>query len=212
MGEKGAWVLQRWLRDQIAARYAARRDGPPDRRRAGLDLAEPSVELLPDQPRPDDRRRERRARSSWASASSAPAAITTRSTSGPRTTTTAWPPSSPTSRASRPNNVRKDKLDTHEINGDEIIYLPGRPRIVQPRTGVVLEPKYPDGPAIAVGRSRRRKRPRRAWRAGSRATIPSSTATWPTASGSTCSAGASSSPSMTSATRTRRRTPRCSMH
>ncbi len=46
------------------------------------------------------------------------------------------------------NNVRKDRLDTHEINGDEMIYLQGRPRIVQPRTGVVLEPKCPDGPVM----------------------------------------------------------------
>ena len=33
------------------------------------------------------------------------------------------------------NNVRKDNLDKHEINGDEIIYLAGRPGMVQPRTG-----------------------------------------------------------------------------
>ena len=39
MGEKGVWVFQRWLRDQIAARRPARRVRPPDRRRPGLDLA-----------------------------------------------------------------------------------------------------------------------------------------------------------------------------
>ncbi len=48
MGEKGAWVFQRWLRDQLAARRAARRAGPPHRRRPGLELAEPALELLPD--------------------------------------------------------------------------------------------------------------------------------------------------------------------
>ncbi len=38
------------------------------------------------------------------------------------------------------NNVRKDDLDKHEINGDEIIYLAGPPRMVHPRTGVPLQP------------------------------------------------------------------------
>jgi hypothetical protein len=47
------------------------------------------------------------------------------------------------------NNVRKDRLDTHEINGDEVIYLAGRPRLVQPRTGVVLQPRVLQGTPTA---------------------------------------------------------------
>jgi hypothetical protein len=43
-------------------------------------------------------------------------------------------------------NVRKDNLDKHEINGDEIIYLSGPPQIVQPRTGEMMDPKPPGGP------------------------------------------------------------------
>ena len=39
------------------------------------------------------------------------------------------------------NNVRRDKLDKHEINGDEVIFLSGTAGMVQPRTRVVLEPK-----------------------------------------------------------------------
>jgi hypothetical protein len=39
------------------------------------------------------------------------------------------------------SNVRRDRLDLHEINGDEYIYLSGPPQIVQPRTGAVLQPK-----------------------------------------------------------------------
>ena len=39
------------------------------------------------------------------------------------------------------NNDRRDKLDKHEINGDEVIYLTGSPGMVQPRTRVLLEPK-----------------------------------------------------------------------
>ncbi len=38
------------------------------------------------------------------------------------------------------NNVRKDDLDKHEINGDEIIYLAGPPRLFHPRTGALLPP------------------------------------------------------------------------
>jgi hypothetical protein len=44
------------------------------------------------------------------------------------------------------NNIRRDMLDTHEINGDEIIYLSGQPEMVQPRTGAMMEPKAPRGP------------------------------------------------------------------
>jgi hypothetical protein len=44
------------------------------------------------------------------------------------------------------NNVRRDMLDTHEINGDEIIFLSGQPEMVQPRSGAMMEPKAPRGP------------------------------------------------------------------
>jgi hypothetical protein len=49
------------------------------------------------------------------------------------------------------NNVRRDDLDKHEINGDEFIYLTGRPETVQPRTGVMMEPKAPRGPKARPG-------------------------------------------------------------
>lgn len=49
------------------------------------------------------------------------------------------------------NNLRRDNLDKHEINGDEIIYLSGRPEIVQPRTGRMMEPKAPRGPEARSG-------------------------------------------------------------
>jgi Protein of unknown function (DUF1549)/Protein of unknown function (DUF1553) len=42
----------------------------------------------------------------------------------------------------QPSNNRKDKLDSHEINGDEVIYLAGQAGIVQPRTGQTLKPKF----------------------------------------------------------------------
>ena len=39
------------------------------------------------------------------------------------------------------NNTRRDKLDKHEINGDEVIYLAGSAGMLQPRTRVWLGPK-----------------------------------------------------------------------
>ncbi len=41
------------------------------------------------------------------------------------------------------NNTRRDRLDLHEINGDEMIYVAGHAEFVQPRTGVRLQPRYP---------------------------------------------------------------------
>jgi hypothetical protein len=43
-------------------------------------------------------------------------------------------------------NERRDKFDKHEINGDEVIYLSGRPQMVQPRSGAMMAPKPPGGP------------------------------------------------------------------
>jgi hypothetical protein len=43
-------------------------------------------------------------------------------------------------------NTRRDNLDTHEINGDVIVYLDGRPEAVQPRSGEMMAPKAPRGP------------------------------------------------------------------
>ena len=41
---------------------------------------------------------------------------------------------------------RRDKFDNHEINGDVIIHLAGRPQMVQPRSGQMMQPKPPGGP------------------------------------------------------------------
>jgi len=42
---------------------------------------------------------------------------------------------------------RSDNLDTHEVNGDEVIHVAGRPSAVQPRSGATLAPKPPGGPS-----------------------------------------------------------------
>ena len=49
------------------------------------------------------------------------------------------------------NNLRADKLDLHEITGDEIIYLEGPPGTVHPRSGERLDPKPPHGPKPDLG-------------------------------------------------------------
>ena len=41
---------------------------------------------------------------------------------------------------------RRDKFDSHEINGDVVIHLAGRPQIVQPRSGRMMQPAPPGGP------------------------------------------------------------------
>ncbi len=50
------------------------------------------------------------------------------------------------------NNVRSDQLDKHEINGDEIIFLAGKPGIIQPRSGEFLPPKPPHGSPPTLGK------------------------------------------------------------
>jgi len=43
------------------------------------------------------------------------------------------------------NNVRRDRFDKHEFNGDLIVHFQGRPEIVQPRSGERLVAKPPGG-------------------------------------------------------------------
>ena len=158
MGEKGAWVFHRWLRDELRPRRPARRAGPPDRRRARLDLAESPRELLPDQSRSDDGGGERRAGVPGHPHPVCPM---------PQPPVRRLDPG----RLLRPvgvllehrrkelDNVRKDRLDKHEINGDEIIYLAGPPRLVHPRTGATLQPTVLHGTPGQPGRRRERTRP-----------------------------------------------------
>jgi hypothetical protein len=47
------------------------------------------------------------------------------------------------------NNVRKDNLDKHELNGDEVVYVSGPAELVHPRTGARLRPRALRGkPAV----------------------------------------------------------------
>lgn len=49
------------------------------------------------------------------------------------------------------NNQRRDRLNTHEINGDVLIHLEGPPRMRQPVSGNRLPPTAPGGGPLDVG-------------------------------------------------------------
>ena len=44
------------------------------------------------------------------------------------------------------DDSKKDKFDKHEINGDVIVHLAGMPQMAQPRSGQMMQPKPPGGP------------------------------------------------------------------
>ncbi len=44
------------------------------------------------------------------------------------------------------DDSKKDKFDKHEINGDVIVHLAGMPQMAQPRSGQMMDPKPPGGP------------------------------------------------------------------
>ncbi len=141
MGEKGAWVLERWLRDQIAA------DAPLSEmvRRIvtglGSTWRNPPASFY---------RTNRDPMTAAESVSQVFLGIRLQCARCHNHPFDVWTQDDYFGLAAcfaniarkEPNNVRKDRLDTHEINGDEIIYLAGPARIVQPRTGVVLNPTF----------------------------------------------------------------------
>lgn len=48
------------------------------------------------------------------------------------------------------NNVRRDRFDKHEVNGDVIVYFQGRPEITQPRSGERLVARPPGGERLSA--------------------------------------------------------------
>jgi len=147
MGEKGAWVLERWLRDQIA------KDTPLD------ELARRIVAGLGStwqNPPSSFNRTNRDPMTAAESVSQVFLGIRLQCARCHNHPFDVWTQDDYFGLAAffanvarkQWSNIRKDNLDSHEINGDEIIYLAGLPRIVQPRTGAVLGPKYPSGPDV----------------------------------------------------------------
>jgi hypothetical protein len=141
MGEKGAWVLARWLRDQIAADVPL---GAMVRQMvAGLGSTwrNPPASFY---------RTNRDPLSAAESVSQVFLGIRIQCARCHNHPFDVWTQDDYFGLAAcfaniahkEVNNVRKDRLDTHEINGDEFIYLQGRPQIAHPRTGVTLEPRF----------------------------------------------------------------------
>ncbi len=149
MGAKGSWILQRWLRDQFAA------DIPLDKIVRDIVTGLGSTWQNP----PASFHRVNRDPTSAAeSVSQVFLGVRLQCARCHNHPYDAWTQDDYFGLAAffaninrkQPNNVRKDRLDSHEINGDEFIYLAGLPRIVQPRTGETLPPKCLHGPVIGL--------------------------------------------------------------
>jgi hypothetical protein len=139
MGSKGVWVFQRWLRDQFAA------DVPLDELVRRIVAARGSTWTNP----PSSFHRTNRDPTSAAEAVAQVFLGTriqcARCHNHPFDDWTqddyyGLAACFSTIKRKQPSNERRDKLDTHEINGDEVIYLSGSPGFVQPRTRVWLPP------------------------------------------------------------------------
>jgi hypothetical protein len=150
MGPKGVWAFQRWLRDQIA-------DDAP--------LTELAEELITG------------SGSTWSN----PPASFYRTNRDPETTAESFgqiflgvrlqcarchnhpfdvwtqddyyglAASFANVKRKEVNNQRRDRLNSHEINGDVLIHLDGRPRMTQPVSGERLDPRAPGGDPLDIG-------------------------------------------------------------
>jgi len=141
MGAKGAWMFQRWLRDQIAA------DRPMD------EVARKIVAGVGSTWRNPPASFHRTNRDPMAAAESVSQVflgIRLQCARCHNHPFDVWTQDDYYGLAAffanidrkQVNNQRKDRLDSHEINGDEIIFTSGRAQILQPRSGKMLEPRW----------------------------------------------------------------------
>jgi Protein of unknown function (DUF1549)/Protein of unknown function (DUF1553) len=152
MGEKGAWVLQRWLRDELAA------DQPLD---AVVRRIVTGLGSTWQNPPASFHRTNRDPTAAAESVGQVFLGIRLQCARCHNHPFDVWTQDDYYGLAAffaniarkQPSNTRKDRLDSHEINGDEFIFLSGRPQMVQPRTGEVLQPKCLNGPTIVRGSS-----------------------------------------------------------
>jgi hypothetical protein len=147
MGEKGSWVLQRWLRDQLAG------DVPLD---AMVRRIVTGLGSTWQNPPASFHRTNRDPTAAAESVGQVFLGIRLQCARCHNHPFDAWTQNDYYGLAAffanvarkQPSEERKDRLDRHEINGDEFIYLSGRPEMVQPRTGTMLPPKCLNGPTI----------------------------------------------------------------
>ena len=146
MGEKGVWALQRWLREQVAA------DVPLDEFARTLLTAGGSTWRNPPSSFHRTNRDPQTAAEAVAQVFLGVRLQCARCHNHPFD---AWTQDDYYGLAAFFSNIkrkkvgdyRRDDLDSHEINGDEVIYWSGKPGMVQPRSGRKLAPKPPGGPA-----------------------------------------------------------------
>ena len=150
MGPKGVWVFQRWLRDQVAA------DVPLDLFARRLVASTGSTYTNP----PSSFYRTNRDPSSAAETfSQVFLGLRLQCARCHNHPYDSWTQSDYYGLAAYFTNVRRkqvdnrrlDDLDTHEIKGDEVIYLVGKPGVIHPRSGERLDPKPPNGPKPSLG-------------------------------------------------------------
>ena len=147
MGEKGSWVLQRWLRDELA------RDAPLD---SMVRKIVTGLGSTWQNPPASFHRTNRDPTSAAESIGQVFLGIRLQCARCHNHPFDVWTQDDYYGLAAffaniarkQPSDARKDRFDSHEINGDETIYLSGRPEMVQPRTGALLQPKCLDGPNI----------------------------------------------------------------
>jgi Protein of unknown function (DUF1549)/Protein of unknown function (DUF1553) len=150
MGEKGVWIFQRWLRDQIAA------DTPVDQFARRIVVARGSTWANPPASFYRTNRDPQTAAETIGQVFLGVRLQCARCHNHPFDVWTQndyYGLSAYFGNVARKEiaNVRRDNLDTHEINGDEVIYLAGKPEMVQPRSGEMMHPKPPGGPAPRLG-------------------------------------------------------------
>ncbi len=150
MGPKGVWVFQRWLRDQIAA------DVPLDlfARRivasTGSNYSNPPSSFY---------RTNRDPSSATEAVSQVFLGVRLQCARCHNHPYDSWTQADyyglsayfTNVRRKQVDNRRSDALDLHEIKGDEVIYLEGKPGAIHPRSGEPLRPKPPNGPSPSLG-------------------------------------------------------------
>ena len=139
MGSKGVWVFQRWLRDQFAA------DVPLDEMARQIVAALGSTWTNPPSSFYRTNRDPTTAAEAFAQVFLGIRIQCARCHNHPFDDWTqddyyGLAACFSTIKRKQINNNRRDKLDKHEISGDEVIYLTGTPGFAQPRTRVFLQP------------------------------------------------------------------------
>jgi hypothetical protein len=150
MGPKGVWVFQRWLRDQIAAEVPLDLFARRLVASTGSNYTNPPTSFY---------RTNRDPSSATEAFSQVFLGIRLQCARCHNHPYDSWTQNDyyglsayfTNVRRKQVDNRRSDALDLHEVKGDEVIYLEGKPGTIHPRTGEPLGPKPPNGPRPKLG-------------------------------------------------------------